>query len=349
MRSRHGPLRLGCFLAFVGWLLAWPTLAQDHVRPVETRVHPIERFHPFLDETRFGKLEFLGGLHVASSDPLWGGLSGLSVIGERMVAVSDAGYWFEAQLQRRNERLVGLSSMRLTPMLDDEGKPFRYKYQIDAEGLAHVAAVSRKGWPPVVVDSLLWLVTTERDIRMLDFDGDPFDSRPARSSVLFRPPAGLRGNRALESVAILPVDGLTTIVTISEDSLDDVGHIRGFLIRRRNTFEAEAHEIAVRKREAFAPTDAAFLPSGDLLLLERRFSLSAGPGMRIRRVAGDTIRPGAVLDGDVLIEVGLPHQIDNMEGLAVSPHPEGHRLTLVSDDNRSLLQRTLVLEFLLRE
>ena len=66
-----------------------------------------------------------------------------------------------------------------------------------------------------------------------------------------------------------------------------------------------------------------------------------------RRIAGETIRPGAVLDGEVLIEVGLPHQIDNMEGIAVSPHPRGHRITLVSDDNRSLLQRTLLLEFLL--
>jgi hypothetical protein len=47
----------------------------------------------------------------------------------------------------------------------------------------------------------------------------------------------------------------------------------------------------------------------------------------------------------VLIEADLGHEIDNMEGLAV--HQEGGRtfVTVISDDNFSPGQRTLLLEF----
>ena len=68
--------------------------------------------------------------------------------------------------------------------------------------------------------------------------------------------------------------------------------------------------------------------------------------MRIRRIAGGTIRPGAKLDGEILIEADLGQEIDNMEGMAV--HQESGRtiVTLISDDNFStFLQRTVLLEF----
>ena len=264
------------------------------------------------------------------------------MLGERMVAISDAGYWFDARLLREGGRLVGLRGLRVTPMLDENGNRFRYKAEIDAEGFAYLPA-GAYGKPPVLLGAA-WIVSTERDIRLLRFEGDPFGARPARSRLATRPAAGLRGNRALEAVALRVEPSPASVVTFSEDTRDADGNIVGFVLLKK-----ELRPLAVRKRGRFGITDAAFLPDGDLLLLERRFDLAAGHGLRIRRIAGGTIRPGAVLDGEVLIEVGLPHQIDNMEGLAVSPHPRGHRLTLVSDDNRSLLQRTLVLEFLLEE
>jgi len=82
-----------------------------------------------------------------------------------------------------------------------------------------------------------------------------------------------------------------------------------------------------------------------MLLLERWYQPLRGVGMRIRRIAGREIRPGALLDGPRLIEADLGYEIDNMEGLSV--HLESGRtvLTLISDDNFSFLQRTLLLEF----
>ena len=93
------------------------------------------------------------------------------------------------------------------------------------------------------------------------------------------------------------------------------------------------------------PWSMAFLPDGDLALLERWYKPWRGVGMRIRRVPGRSIRPGAVLDGNYLVEADLGQEIDNMEGLCV--HQGGGKtvLTLISDDNFSFLQRTVLLEF----
>lgn len=74
--------------------------------------------------------------------------------------------------------------------------------------------------------------------------------------------------------------------------------------------------------------------------------LSVGIGMRIRRIKADTIKPGAVVDGEILIEAGMSNDIDNMEGMDIIKAADGTlHLILVSDDNHSFLQRNVMLEF----
>ena len=70
--------------------------------------------------------------------------------------------------------------------------------------------------------------------------------------------------------------------------------------------------------------------------------------MRIRSVSLGAIKPGALVEGPELIYADMGHQIDNMEGLAVHRASDGALvLTLISDDNFSPLQRTLLLQFTL--
>ena len=72
--------------------------------------------------------------------------------------------------------------------------------------------------------------------------------------------------------------------------------------------------------------------------------------MRIRSVRLADVKSGATLDGPVLIKADLGQQIDNMEGLAVHRTADGAVvLTLISDDNFSPLQRTVLLQFTLAE
>ena len=76
----------------------------------------------------------------------------------------------------------------------------------------------------------------------------------------------------------------------------------------------------------------------------------AGIGIRIRRIALQSVAPGAVVDGPSIFEADLGNEIDNMEGIDAHVTPEGDTvLTMVSDDNFSMIQRTLLLQFTLVE
>ena len=70
--------------------------------------------------------------------------------------------------------------------------------------------------------------------------------------------------------------------------------------------------------------------------------------MRLRRIHGETIAKGQVADGPVLFTADMSFQIDNMEGMDVWRRDDGATMvSLISDDNHSILQRNLYLEFVL--
>lgn len=109
---------------------------------------------------------------------------------------------------------------------------------------------------------------------------------------------------------------------------------------------ADKGPLSYRPGPGLSPTDCAFLPDGDLLVLERGVSLLAF-GMRLVRVPAAEVRPDATLQGDVLLE-GVGGDIDNMEAVAVHTAPDGStRIVIASDDNFNDWQRNLLLEFTL--
>jgi len=85
-------------------------------------------------------------------------------------------------------------------------------------------------------------------------------------------------------------------------------------------------------------------------VLERKFSWLAGVGIRIRRLQLKSLAPGAVVDGPAIFERDLGYEFDNMEAIDAHVTPAGDTvLTLVSDDNFSMIQRNLILQFTLME
>jgi hypothetical protein len=72
--------------------------------------------------------------------------------------------------------------------------------------------------------------------------------------------------------------------------------------------------------------------------------------MRIRRIAEAELKRGSLIEGETLLEAEDNWNIDNMEGIAAHRAASGETiLTLISDDNFSLLQRTLLMQFALPE
>lgn len=137
----------------------------------------------------------------------------------------------------------------------------------------------------------------------------------------------------------LPLAG--TLIAFSERSLDRAGNLRAFLIGGR-----KGGVFTIRRSDDFDISDAALLPSGNVLILERRFSWARGVAIRLRRIALSSIALGSVVDGPVLFFADLGYEIDNMEALGVHHLASGETiLTMLSDDNFSPLQRTLLLQF----
>ena len=100
----------------------------------------------------------------------------------------------------------------------------------------------------------------------------------------------------------------------------------------------------------FQATGSATLPNGDILVLERRYTLRHGAAVRIRRINAETIQPGARLTAKLLAELRPPLSVDNFEGIEVRRDGSGRTVVyIISDDNFSPLQRNLLMMFELME
>ncbi len=278
-------------------------------------------------------IEFVGGLELSSDEPLFGAFSSIRFLDDsRFVGVFDTGYWIEGRIERGADgTLSGISDARLAAMLDRDGRESTSKYQVDAESLAIVGDKAIVGFEQrhrVVTYAPLASLAT---------------ARPSQPLPLPFPVSRLRSNGGIEALVVSPADGplAGAVVAISEKSVDEDGNnFAGILDGPL------AGEFRVRPHDGFEITDGVFLPSGELVLLERRFSIASGVAMRLRRIDGASIRPGAIVDGPVIFEADYGSEIDNMEGIDAVPAADGSiRLIAVSDDNHSILQRTVMLEF----
>lgn len=338
---KRGVAAFGLALAVAGGIAiadGKPDPSRHGVQAITVTARPITSFERIAaDRHRYGKLEWRGGLVLASDAKSFGGWSGLalSARGDALVAVSDAGAWMTARVERTGDRLAGLSNVRLGPIKALGAKTLRRGRDRDAEALQLVEGDIGKGRV---------LIAFEQNHRIGWFDITPEGVSPPRSYVAL--PADARrmpAMKGLEAVAMLrggPRKG--TLVAIAERFTDRAGNHRGWLIGGGG-----AEGFTVTDIGGFDITDVAALPDGSLLILERRFRWLEGVRMRIRYVKAGAIRPGAGITGEVLLEADMSHEIDNMEALAVHTSARGETmLTLMSDDNfNGFLQRTVMLQF----
>jgi len=121
----------------------------------------------------------------------------------------------------------------------------------------------------------------------------------------------------------------------------------GWIIKPDGTSD-KTGKFTLLRDNLFDVTGAEFLENGDLLVLERRFTLATGVGMRLRLIKADELKKGATIQGKIVFEAGLSHRIDNMEAVSLYKNELGEMiLGFISDDNHSVLQRTILLEFIL--
>ena len=100
----------------------------------------------------------------------------------------------------------------------------------------------------------------------------------------------------------------------------------------------------------FRATGAALLPDGKVLVLLRALRVMP-PGFigKIAIADPQRIEPDGVWRGRDIGTLSAPLPTDNFEGIAVRAIPGGTEVWLVSDDNDTMVQRTLLLRLLLRD
>jgi len=280
----------------------------------------------------------MGGLEFSSTSNDVGAFSAFRFLdpGGRFVGVADTGFWFYGDIEHDAAgKPVGIGDFHMTQMTDKAGTPITAKWNVDAEGLGLRDGTAVVGF--------------ERQHRVVEFSLEPdYRVREGRSLDFLVPARELRNNRGFETVAFSPKDGPTAgaLVVVSEKSLDKAGNIFAAVLTgpKKGVF-------TVKRSDAFDITDGAFLPNSDLLLLERSFSMATGVGMRLRRIPADLIGNGTVAaDGPIILQADMGYQIDNMEAMDVWQRADGATMvSLMSDDNHSMLQRNLYLEFRLHE
>ncbi|WP_198375986.1 esterase-like activity of phytase family protein [Roseomonas rubea] len=310
---------LGAGMLTAGSITTTPTFPQGGAAAV---------IPPF---TLDGPLESLGGFEIDARRLGAANLSGIH-LGPGLVAtmVDDRARWAQARIHLRDGRAHLLEPIASGPLGDGAGRPLPRGRAGDAEAITRLPDGT-------------WLVAFERwhrirAYRRLDGHGAYVEGPQG----LDRAPA----NGGLEALTLL-ADGRLLALTESLTPEGAPTQRRGWIGRPGRWMP-----IAWEPAEGFSPVDAAGLPDGGALVLERRFSWFGGFAGRLVRVAAADIaaaRVGAVLRGvEVLRLDGGALPAENWEGVAAIAHEGRVIVALVADDNDSVLQRSLMLLFALR-
>lgn len=313
----------------------------------ETRLPLLDPHHPQLTATRVsldpvdprrvrvGRLLFLGGIALRSRDAGFGGFSSLAVAGERVTLLSDGG---------------NAVSFRLGP-----------DWRPHAIAFANLPGGPGTGWQKLDRDSESMVVDPVAKHAWIGFES---------ANAIWRYDAGLarvERHRAPLSMRAWPANGGAEAMTRMSDGrfvvISELANVprrgwRGTEKGRQRTREglifasdptdpaaAPPRRFAYLPADGFDVSDATALPDGDLIVVERRFRPPYRFSNRITLVRRDEVRPAALAHPELLARLDAPLIHDNFEGVAVTREGGATVLWLCSDDNQSVLQRSLLLKF----
>ncbi|KGE04316.1 hypothetical protein HRUBRA_01002 [Pseudohaliea rubra DSM 19751] len=263
---------------------------------------------------------FAGGWHLASTDPAFGGLSGLAVRADgALLAITDRGAFVVIELRDGIPASARLAPMGLETADDKTAR--------DAEGLA--------------LHEELALVSFEHRHRVLAFAlgrcgaaarGAPVAAFGAAVSGLSR---ALAANGGAEGLAVTPGGALLLGLETNDDGLPLAQ------LTEAGT-AAVSTRIAPRGRPVLTGLDAT---ATTLYAVLRDYLPGVGNHIEVLAMP---LGPGGPAASKVrrVLRLAPRHGTDNFEGIALSRRADGSlRLWLVADDNFSHRQRTLLYAF----
>lgn len=275
--------------------------------------------------TELDRLTYLGGVHLQHPDPRLGGLSALhlSADGTRFLAVSDRARWITGRFDWQGHLLTGVHVERIASMRSRDGQIL----DGDASDSEAIAALGDGHFA----------VSFERQHRInvyaLGEDWSALDT-PARSLIAPLAAGSFENNGGMEGLTRLD-DGRVLAGVETE-----TGEGRQLWILD----DAIWTEHLATAQPGFGLT-ALTAHGDDIYALERFWQRGIGNRIRILRYSLDEIEHASPATPDLLGQLDASTTVDNFEGLAVVERDGRTILVIVSDDNFSPRQRTLILAF----
>jgi hypothetical protein len=274
---------------------------------------------------RVGALEYLDGWAFTGDTPRFGAISAMHVADGQVIALNDAGTLLRFAVPPG----AGRQTVQMIPLPGGPG-PATRKSNRDTESLQLDDASLRVGFEH---HNMIWRYRRS-DLRAVS---------AARPALMRR----WRINAGAEAMARL-ADG--RFIVFAEGASDGRGTSEAVL------FEGDPADPATRSAPVryvrvpgYRITDAALLPDGRLVLLNRRYALFEGISAVVTAADVRGLRAGGTIEGREIAALRQPLTVDNMEALSVTVEGGRTILWIASDDNFFPLQRTLLLKFALVE
>ncbi len=317
------------FLSVLMCLFLLPSWSGDEQLPLLPREAVIEAHPVVLDwrnpaRVKLGGLTFLGGVHLTSPAPAFGGFSAMLVEGERFTLLSDGG----GIVRFRLDSQWRLSEPSFAELPAGPGRGWN-KEERDSESLTR-DPVTGQLWVGFERANQIWR----------------YAPGLTRAEAHVAPPAMAKWpkNGGAESLVRLR-DGSFIVLAENVEGRGE-GTKRGLwfagdpLVQPRRGFL-----FSYRPPEGYRPTDMAELPDGRLVVLNRKASLTEAFTAAVTIVDRGAVRPGRVATGREIARFAAPVVHDNFEAVAVTREGGATILWIVSDDNQLRLQRSLLLKF----
>lgn len=269
-----------------------------------------------------GELIFRGGLEILPGEEEIGGISGITWVEDRLYAVSDDGHWLTIEPDEIDGQLIDLLEVQRGRLLDERGKRLKGKEKADAEAIERVALGG-------------WMVAFEQQHRILYYEelgGSGVQMQEAEAAQALELVAGASPNAGLETLAF----SIEAMIACGEWARGGEPNCVHSSMGGNVKFELPAPtELA---EHGGAPTDAACTEDGTCYILFRSYREGDGNRAAIVRLPKDA-------DPEVLAVLTPPLNLDNFEGLAVREQFGRTYLYVISDNNFSDDQRTLLMKF----
>jgi hypothetical protein len=298
--------------------------------PIELRTTQVSLDLTDPDRVTVGDLTYLGGLSLNSPHRDFGGWSGMWINPDsnRLVVVGDRGHWLTADIAfSADGRLADLTDAHLFPMLGTDGIAIEPPWA-DAESIA-------------ALDGGL-LVAFERAHRFWWYAGTTPDALAVAVPVPVFHPHSMHDAPPNGGIEALTALGDGNLLAFAEELTGPQGTL-GWITNG----DGMETPISLATIDGYVPTGAATLANGDVLVLERLFNF-LGFRSRIRIFAQSEIVGDGAIFGTQIARLVRPLVTDNFEAISTVETPTGTLIYILSDNNFSVLQRTLLLVFKLK-